>query len=143
MSRSLLKSVSYEELAQMRDNGMTNKDIATSLGVSPQTVYKYLGPQPSRGWSRHAYNDRPLSNPEQPNKDEPDDAALIIENRTINLAGLFAGYKIDIKAKEIRVFVEDGVDALVIPFDQVVNFAKELRAITKHVKDLSVGAEAW
>lgn len=47
--RSLLKDVSVDELRHMRESGMTNQDIANSLGVSRMTVYKYIGAQSFRG----------------------------------------------------------------------------------------------
>ena len=90
----------------------------------------------------YAYIHEPINKDTDPRKDY-EEAALIVEDRKISLAGLFAGYRVNIKAKEVVVFVEDDVDALVIPFDQVENFARELRAISRHIGDLHIGSEAW
>lgn len=44
--RKLTDDVSMDELLQMRQDGMSNQEIANRLGVSKSTVYKHLGPQP-------------------------------------------------------------------------------------------------
>ena len=59
------------------------------------------------------------------------------------MAGLFAGYTINVKSKEIIIFVEDGVDALIVPFDQINTFSKEINAICRHIEDLKIGNEMW
>ena len=40
------KQISREEMLQMRENGMTNKEIARSLDISYATVHRYIGSQP-------------------------------------------------------------------------------------------------
>ncbi len=42
-NRKLLRDMDVSTLRQMRMEGMTNKQIATSLGVSVSTVYNYIG----------------------------------------------------------------------------------------------------
>lgn len=142
MGKSLLNEVSRDELLSMRESGMTNQDIANTLGVSINTIYRHIGAQPPGMRKNHVYIHEPIHKDTELQKDF-EEAALIVEDRKISLAGLFAGYKVNIKAKEVVVFVEDGVDALVIPFDQVENFARELRAISRHIGDLHIGSEAW
>lgn len=44
MNRSLLADVSLSELQQMRENGLSNAEIAQNLNVSVHTINKYLGP---------------------------------------------------------------------------------------------------
>ena len=44
MNRSLLADVSLSELQQMRENGLSNYEIAQNLNVSTHTINKYLGP---------------------------------------------------------------------------------------------------
>lgn len=142
MPKSLLKEVSIDELAKMRESGMTNRDIANTLNVSVATIYKYIGAQPQ--WGRMSREIRAaISDREQSSESAQDDAALVVENKSISLAGLFAGYTVDIKSKRVRIFVEDGVDALIVPFDQVQNFANELRAISSHIEGLKIDSEMW
>lgn len=42
--QSLTKTVSVSELRQMRDDGLTNREIAKRLDVHPATIGRYLGP---------------------------------------------------------------------------------------------------
>lgn len=75
--------------------------------------------------------------------DEPEEVSLVVEDRTIALTGLFAGYKVMMKNKTVTVFFEDDEDVMVIPFDKVECFAKEISAISRHIKDMCVGNEVW
>ena len=45
----LLADVSMAELHQLREDGMTNREIAEHLDVSYATIYRYLGKQPKKG----------------------------------------------------------------------------------------------
>lgn len=45
--RKLTDDVSMDELLQMRQDGMSNQEIANRLGVSNTTIYNYLGRQPA------------------------------------------------------------------------------------------------
>jgi len=143
MGKGILKEISIDELMKMRESGMTNQDIANSLDIGISTVYRYIGAQPPGIRKKREYINNFSHRQKEEQREEFEEAALIVEDRKISLAGLFAGYKVNIKAKEVIVFVEDGVDALTIPFDQVDTFAKEIRAISKHVSGLHVGNEAW
>lgn len=142
MGKCILRDISVNELMKMRESGMTNQDIANTLDVGVSTIYRYIGAQPPGMRKKREYRNE-FTHHQEDQREEFEEAALIVEDRRICLAGLFAGYKVNIKAKEVIVFVEDGVDALTIPFDQVETFAKELRAISKHVNSLHIGNEAW
>ena len=143
MGKGILKEISIDELMKMRESGMTNQDIANSLDIGISTVYRYIGAQPPGIRKKREYISDFSYRQKEEQREEFEEAALIVEDRKISLAGLFAGYKVNIKAKEVIVFVEDDVDALTIPFDKVETFAKELRAISKHVNSLHVGNESW
>lgn len=47
--RRLTDSVSIEEMLRMRENGMSNMEIANAVGAGYSTVAKYLGAGPGRG----------------------------------------------------------------------------------------------
>lgn len=59
MYRPLKDSVSMSEMLHMREElGMGNYEIAEKLGVSKNTVYRYIGPQPE-GLRRNRRKDAP------------------------------------------------------------------------------------
>lgn len=53
MAESLLKSVSIQELQEMRDNGLSNREIAEQLDVGYSTICRYLGR--GKSWTRAPY----------------------------------------------------------------------------------------
>lgn len=143
MSRSLIQDVSISELEQMRENGMTNQEIADAIGVSYQTIRKLIGRQPPGLRKPGGYHRPDFVQSEQ--KEEPP-ATLIVEDRALKLAGLYASYKIMVKNKLINVILDtsEGVSpAMEIPFDQIDTFIQELQAIQRHVKGMIVGNEMW
>lgn len=143
MSRSLIQDVSISELEQMRENGMTNQEIADAIGVSYQTIRKLIGRQPP-GLRKPGVYHRPNFVQSEPKEEPP--ATLIVEDRALKLAGLYASYKIMVKNKLINVILDtsEGVSpAMEIPFDQIDTFIQELQAIQRHVKGMTIGNEMW
>lgn len=53
MPKSLMKSVSLQELQELRANGLTNMEIAKRLDVGYSTICRYLGRGDS--WTRAPY----------------------------------------------------------------------------------------
>lgn len=45
-SRGFMKDMDKTTLLKMRDDGMTNAEIAVSLGCSKQTIYNLIGSMP-------------------------------------------------------------------------------------------------
>ncbi len=44
--KNLIDDVTIQEMKTLRENGMTNRQIARNLGVSPATIVNYIGVQP-------------------------------------------------------------------------------------------------
>ena len=44
--KKLIDDVTIQEMKTLRENGMTNAQIARNLGVSPTTIVNYIGCQP-------------------------------------------------------------------------------------------------
>lgn len=148
MARKLLNDLSIDELLGMRNSGMTNMDIANALDISYASVYRLIGKQPASMRASSHTADLPPSIPpsNQVSSDgaahEPE-AALIVEDRVLRLAGLFASYRVRVKDKEIDVYVNGDSVAMTVKFDELSAFASEIMAIDRHTADLRVGCEAW
>lgn len=66
--------VSASEMLQMREQGLSNKDIAALLEISPVTVLRYIGPQGGRMASLAAFNkpkDEEVETPTEEQKPAP------------------------------------------------------------------------
>lgn len=108
MNKSLLADVSLSELQQMRENGLSNAEIAQSLNVSTHTINKYLGPGgPRKPYERkpkrpdykerarqfnEEYNAKyfsttPATVPDTTIEDIPDEAYTVVYSETTVLAG--------------------------------------------------------
>lgn len=148
MPRKLLKDLSIDELLRMRNAGMTNTDIANALDISYASVYRLIGKQPSSLRASNHTADLPPSIPatapasnETP-VPEPE-AALIVEDRVLRLAGLFASYRVRVKDKEVDIYIDGEGVAMTVKFDELTAFASEIAAIDRHTASLRVGCEAW
>lgn len=64
MARNRL-GVSKSEMLRMREEGMSNKDIANVLGIHFATVYNYIGPQGCKMEHLAAFEEKP-TDPEPP-----------------------------------------------------------------------------
>lgn len=140
MSRGLLKDISISELKSMRESGMTNMDIANSLGVGYQTIYRLLGRQPKGVRGSYTF---PEARGEQDDKEEFEEAALAVENREIKLAGLFASYRYHVREKTFDIITEGDNTAITMSVDDIETFVKELSAIKRKAAEQCVGVEAW
>lgn len=58
--------VSVSEMKKMREQGLSNKDIAHTLDISVQTVLKYIGPQGRRMESMKWWDDKPAGEAKEP-----------------------------------------------------------------------------
>ena len=46
--KTLLQEISLQELYHVRSDGLTNREIADSIGVSYATIYRYIGKQDAK-----------------------------------------------------------------------------------------------
>lgn len=155
MYRRLSRDVTAAELLVMTESGMTNQDIADSLDVSYQTVFRMIGkqpkelhgtgkPRPKKGLGKFDYGE---VEKKVENKVEYE-PCLSVENKTLDLAGLVATYNISIKEKSVVVSLPDDEHegnnvSFKIDFDSIDIFNKEISAINRKISDLSVGIEMW
>lgn len=137
--------VTNTELLHMRDNGMTNRDIANSLGVSYHTILKRIGPQPGKNWGdyqRRMAEELPgqmnVKDYEEPENNA--EACLLVTNTVMYLEGDAAEWAIECKANNIMCKTDAVIN---IPFDKFDDYVKEVLAIQRHLKDCRVPLEMW
>ena len=61
--KSLLNDISMQELSTMRENGMTNREIAEKLDVAYSCIHRILGPQPDGMRAKTRRKEKPLPTP--------------------------------------------------------------------------------
>lgn len=131
----------------MRESGMSNQEIADSLGCSYQTVLRLIGPQP-KGFKRERLVPVAASQP-KPEKPVPitqnDDilpAALVVAERTIVLQGEVGRYEIDTYNSRVHIQIpEQG--RFTIPLADLSIMSREISAILRNEDKTKFGAEAW
>lgn len=140
MYRKLMSDVDLETLYSMRRDGMNNQAIADALGVTSQTVYRYIGKQPPelRGVYRRA------SAASVPQREEEIPVCLAVANRTIMLRGAHLVYDLDLKERTLRVAseAEPGLE-LELTLDELSDVVDELRCIARKAETLKLENEMW
>ncbi len=145
----LTDSISMDELRQMYDNGMTQAEIADSIGVSRPTINKYLKGYKAKGGrvaSRIPGSDlrvkrdpeREMSNMAEKNAEN---ACLVVANKEILLNGTVGTYHVYGKDKAVMISVGGGM--LDVAFDILPDFIDELKAVARNVGGLECGCEMW
>ena len=143
MPRSLLKDINLETMYSMRREGMNNVQIAGALGISRQTVIRYIGPQPKE---LNDYNGpRGPRGPRMkaaPVVEEAPPACLVVDARTISLTGMYGKYELDVKEGRIDIINGTGQEMRVNK-DMLGDFINELSAIKRKMEVLTFENEAW
>ena len=138
MARGLMKDIDLDTMYSMRRDGMNNQAIADTLGVTAQTVYRYIGKQPLELRSVH----RRTSAASVPQREEEIPACLAVANRTVMLRGAHLVYDLDLKKRTLRVVseVEPGLELTLGELSDVIS---ELRCIARKAENLKLENEIW
>lgn len=138
MFRKLTSDIDLETLYSMRRDGMNNQAIAEALGVTSQTVYRYIGKQPPELRAVH----RRASAASVPQREEEIPACLAVANRTVMLRGAHLVYDLDLKKRTLRVVseVEPGLE---LTLDELSDVISELRCIARKAENLKLENEIW
>jgi hypothetical protein len=145
---SYAKDISNTELYRMRDDGMTNAEIAKATGVSIQTVRNRIGKQPNglRRFPEPKSEERQIINVWHPVIEETEQdrgGTLVVQERVIMLQGATQiTYNVSSDNEEIGIY--SGVsDYIPIKFDQLADFIKELTSIQKKLPYIRHKNEIW
>lgn len=141
--RKFIQDLSRSELMSMRETGMSNADIAQSLGCSVGTVYKLIGKQPpemSRANRSAARMDgTPQGKPRggvEMESEIPKRAVLVVkptEPQPINLHGAFMDYFIPADRSRIDVETPEKRCLMQIPAEMLDTLIDELNAIRNNI----------
>lgn len=153
-NRGFMKDMNKSELLKMREGGMSNREIALSLGCSTPVVYQVIGKQPEEISKRcrlegMARRREMLQTPPdeksvevkmhsymQTRNEEPAVPAVLVMKPVkmpIPLRGAFMHYVIAPDRDLIDVETEEGRVLIQIPADQLDTFIAELGAIKKNI----------
>lgn len=149
--RKLLADMDKTMLLKMREEGMTNQEIADAVGCSKMTIYRTLGPMTTEQRSvrnrQNAYNrtakiseggytvERKMQS-FMPQREEPAKAVLVMKTlppAPIPLHGEFADYTISADRQTIEVENEKGRVLILVPAEKLGTFITELQAIEKNI----------
>ena len=146
MARSILKEISVNELQGMRDTGMSNQEIADALGINAQTVRNYIGTIPEEWYERWGrpkcgIRGKAKAKPAPAPEPEEENAGLVVQNKKIDLDGLFAQYCVDCKRGEIMITIDGTM--MLIKRENLDDFINELKALRRNLDKLTVQNEMW
>lgn len=161
--RKLLADMDKTQLLRMREEGMSNAEIASAVGCCDVTLRKLIGKQPdwitqknrAAGYSamvqtkREKYSEggytveRKMQSfmPKLPDP-EPVKAVLAVKRRDIQLSGAYMHYTVSVDGSCVDVETEQGNVLISVPNDKLEAFIEELTAIKKHIGE-SKPMEFW
>lgn len=151
-SRGFMKDMDKTTLLKMRDDGMTNAEIAVSLGCSKQTIYNLIGSMPPemrrRIFQENGANNMKAAKERREGGDtverkapsmmpqreaEPVKAVLAVKKTDTHLTGTYKNYVVAADRSCIDVETDDGRTLLNIPADMLGTFIEELTTIQKNM----------
>ena len=145
-NRKLSKDVDMTTLYSMRDQGMSNQEIADTLGVSYVTILRYIGKNPNRAKRSTSVRKANPTNPDPvvstKKYDQPDtvkEAALVSGDILYSMQGSVGTYEINPKEKTIRICKDR------ITYDELDTVITELSRIRDNLqnKDVSYRLIVW
>ena len=141
MSRKkLIDDVSISEMRKMREQGMSNKEIAASLEVSDVTIYRYIGRQGCRmesgAWSK------PVERQAKPVAEVPEKPVVprlqmrVTSEKLQYTADSGTVIKMAAQYSEETVVVGIGAEKLTVRVADLRELVQALTATTYHVEDV-------
>ena len=130
------------ELLKMREQGMSNQEIADALDVHYTTVLSLIGKQP-RGM-RGARNYTGYCGI-APKVEEAHEACLTIKRPAMEICGNKWKYRANIGQNMIEVFTAPDVMPVSVDIEDLPQIIKELQAIVRNAEKITGGnvLEVW
>lgn len=144
--RALYKDMDRSELLAMREQGMSNREIADSVAVSYQTIYKLIGKQPQEmnAYTRRCGKASPKLHA-MPAEEETHEACLTIHRPALEICGNKWKYRAKLGQGMIEVFTAQDVMPVAVDIEDLPRIIKELQAIVRNAEKITDGnvLEVW
>ena len=147
MSKALYKDMSKVELLKMREQGMSNQEIADSLSVSYVTIYRLIGPAPKE--VRKTYT-RACRKPSENLRggvaeEETHEACLTVKRPEIQMVGNKWQYRAVPGSDTIGIRTEAEGLWFGVALEDLPQIIKELQAIVRNTEKITCGnvLEVW
>lgn len=137
--RRLTEEISVGELMRMREQGMSNKEIAKQLDVTTGTIYRYIGAQPSRRWGRE---NRAGHTAQELTDTAPKQEPLSVVNQVTYLEGVVSLFTVDLQSGIVLLQVKGTEDCITVSFEQWESFSLEIQAIQRQLSRSKMTEEA-
>lgn len=123
--RGILKDIDKTALLSMRDSGMTNQEIADSIGCCYATVSRILGKQPPGMRKSRA--------PKEVKKIQMNTPRKRMKVSHVTLCGKFADFEVDLDNKTFAI--ETGEGSLIFDLSKLEEMANDLAEALQEVKE--------
>lgn len=115
--------VTASEMRAMREEGMSNRDIANVLDISLPTVLKYIGRQDGRMESFDAFKDKPKKKETETNEEVriPE-----YEPKAFREWYEVCGFNFEINHNAQKLVIEFGTEVICIPYEKIPDLVQFL-----------------
>lgn len=145
MRKKLRDDINEAELLSMRDEGMSNQEIAESLDVSYATVLRLIGKQPLG--MRGSVKNRSVIEPAQKKRELEEEpiipACLAVTVKRLTVEGELARYELSSNVEDIMINFKHDNECVLVKKEQIPALIKELQAIQRHLSEIEIGFGVW
>lgn len=139
----------YQKMSDLRDQGLSNSQIALDLGVCYQSVRRFLGKQPEMlrvpygSLKSHATGEKFMHEEPKPQTDvserqfAPTPAIKLVSSVTTFQGGMFT-YKIDIERDIVHLSDNRGGTAFELTMEQFRLFLAEMNELSAFLNDSKI-----
>ena len=125
--------VTASEMMAMREQGLSNKDIANLLEINPLTVRRYIGPQGGRMESLAAFKeDKPKVVEAEPEVETPEIKAavdqIVVRNELLSSKNGNVVANVDYIAHTVEL------DSATLTFDELAEFATFVIGMVERIR---------
>lgn len=138
--KAFYKDMSKPELLSMREQGMSNAEIAKSLDVSYTTVLNLIGKQPKG--VRKPYVRGAVMKREEPELEDRT-AYLMVEKSDLYVTGAVARYRLHPDRDYVSIIDEDYEEIYKLEADKLETFIRELQAIARNIENSKQTLTMW